>query len=141
MDAVTEVKIRLYDGDKFIDDCIIDPSSESGPLTITTGFDIKKVEANQIGTYLITPNETTGLVEISFTMDDANIKSFKILTDDGKALGSDTAIEITKSLTYISVINDSLSELTIEFYDEAESLLYTARFDTANAAVLKKEEE
>ena len=141
MDAVNEVKIRLYDGDKFVDDCIIDPSSESGPLTITTGFDIKKVEANQIGTYLVTPNETTGLVEISFTMDDSNIKSFKILTDDGKALGSDTAIEITKSLTYISVINDSLSELTIEFYDEAESLLYTARFDTANAAVLKKEEE
>ncbi len=141
-DTVSEAKIRIYNGEEFIDDCIIDPTVESGPLTITTGYDIKRRDPNQIGTYEITVNETTGLVEIKFKMDEdkEDIKSFKVLTQEGKALGGDKAIEIDKSLKYISIVKQSLDDLKIEFYDSGESVLYKARFDTANGAVLKEDD-
>ncbi|WP_034443092.1 TolC family protein [Butyrivibrio sp. AE2032] len=141
-DTVSEAKIRIYNGEEFIDDCIIDPTVESGPLTITTGYDIKRRDPNQIGTYEITVNETTGLVEIKFKMDEdkEDIKSFKVLTQEGKALGGDKVIEIDKSLKYISIVKQSLDDLKIEFYDSGESVLYKARFDTANGAVLKEDD-
>ena len=141
VDAVTEAKIRLYDGDKFVDDCIIDPSEESGPLTITSGYEIKKIEPNQLGSYTKDLNENLGLVELKFQMTDDNIKSFKVLTEDGKALGGDKSIEIDKPLKYIELLSSSLDQLSIEFYDGAGGLLYEARFDTANGAVLKKDED
>ena len=140
-DNVTQAKIRLYNGDSFVDDCVIDPSKESGPLTITSKFEVKRNEPDQLGTYEVNVNDTTGIVEISFTVDDSDIKSFKVLTEDGKPLGGDTVTDISKPLKYISVIQQSLSELTVEFYDESESLLYKARLNEANAAVIKKEDE
>ncbi|MBQ7614651.1 MAG: TolC family protein [Butyrivibrio sp.] len=141
VDGVNEVKIRLYDGEKFIDDCIIDPSDESGPLTITTGFEIKKNEGNKIGTYEKTVSDTTGILEIKFKMDKSDIKSFKVLTDDGKALGSDTPIDIGKSFKHLSEIGQSLGELKLEFYDGNGDVLYKGRFDVANGLVLKEDEE
>ncbi len=140
VDNVTDAKIRLYNGETFVDDCVIDPSAESGPLNITSGFEIKRQEPDQIGTYEINVNDTTGIVEISFTMDDADIKKFKVLTEDGKALGGDTSVDIDKPLKYISIIQQSISELTVEFYDEQENLLYKARLNESSAAVMKKED-
>ncbi len=141
VDSVTSVKIRLYNGEEFVDDCVIDPQVESGPLEITTGYDIKRRDPNQIGTYEIVTNDTTGIVEISFKMDSEDIKKFKVLTREGKALGGDIQIEIDKPLKYITLIKQSLDDLEIEFYDASGGLANKARFDTANGVVLKKDEE
>lgn len=140
-EAVTEVKIRLYNGDEFVDDCIIDPSEESGPLTITSGYDIKRNEGQQIGTFVVNTDEGTGLLEVQFTMDNQDIKSFKILTDDGKGVGGEEKNDITKPLKYISVIRQSLDELKIEFYDQGGSVLEKGRFDQSNGLVLREDEE
>ena len=142
-DSVDEAKIRLYNGDEFIDDCAIDPSVESGPLTITSGFDIKRKDPNQIGTYEMVVSDTTGLVEVTFTMEEEKdrIKTFKVLTEDGKALGGDTATDITKPLKYITLLKQSLDDLKIEFYDDAGSVVFKARFDAVNGVVLKDEDE
>ncbi|WP_029322102.1 TolC family protein [Butyrivibrio sp. AE3004] len=141
VDNVSQAKIRLYNGDTFVDDCIIDPSTESGPLTITSGFDIKKVESDQLGTYEVNISETTGIVELSFKMIDSDIKSFKVLTEDGKPLGGDTPVDIKKSLKYISIIQESLSDLTIEFYDAGGALINKGRLVEASSTVIKKEDE
>ncbi len=139
-DNVSEAKIRLYNGETFVDDCKIDPSAESGPLKITSGFEVKRKEPDQIGTYEVNVNDTTGIVEISFTMDDADIKKFKVLSADGKPLGGDSPVDINKPLKYITVIQQSLSDLTVEFYDEQDNILYKGRLNEASAAVMKKEE-
>ena len=136
-DGVDEVKIRLYNGDEFVDDCIIDPSVESGPLTITAGYDIKKAESDELGTYIIQSNDTTGLVELKFDLADKNVAKFKVLTAEGKVLGGDKLTDITKPLVYIPLLQDSLDELKVEFYDSGEGLLYTGRFDSANGKVRK----
>jgi hypothetical protein len=142
-DTVTEAIIRVYNGDEFVHDVTIDPTVESGPLPIRTGFEIKRDLPGQIGTYLIERNETTGLVELSFEMNSeaSDVTSFKVKTEDGKVLGKDEATDIENSLKYVELLTQSLDELIIEFYDESESLVETARFDTANGAVIRKEEE
>lgn len=139
-DGVDEVKIRLYDGDTFVDDCIIDPSEESGPLNITKGFVVKKEEDPEIGTFTIDSNEITGIVELKFEVKDENIRKFKILTDEGKAVGGDDQIEIEKPLKYISVITQSMDELKVEFYGEDGSLIVRGRLDDANGVVRREEE-
>ncbi len=141
VDGVTEVIIRLYNGDEFVDDCKIDPSEESGPLTITSGYEIKRKDPNQVGVYQMVTNDTTGIVELSFKMDKDDAKTFKVLTKEGKALGTDTPIDINQPLKYISIIKQSLDDLNVEFYDSSGGLLYKTRFDTANGVVLKEDEE
>ena len=141
VNSVTEVKIRLYNGDKFVDDCIIDPTKESGPLNITSGYEIKKVDPRQIGTYTKDIDEKLGLVELKFTMDDNKIKSFKLLTEDGQALGGDENTPIDQPFKYIELLSGSLDQLTCEFYDEGGAVLYKARFDTAGGSVIKKDED
>ena len=142
-DAVEEAKIRLYDGETFIDDVVIDPTVESGPLPVRTGYDINRDLPGQIGTYKIEQNETTGLLSLSFTMntEGQNCKSFKVKSEDGKTLGKDEAISIDKPLVYIELLRTSLEDLTVEFYDEGGALLETARFDTNHAAVIRKDVE
>ncbi len=143
-DAIDEMKIRVYNGDEFVDDVIIeDASVETGPLPINTGFDIKRDLPGQVGTFKIAQNETTGLMSLSIELNSElpEVKSYKVLNDEGKALGNDEPIEIEKPLIYVELINKSLDNLTIEFYDEAGDLVETARFDQANSAVIREEEE
>lgn len=138
-DGIDEAKIRFYNGDKFIDDVVIDPSVESGELKITTGFEIKKQEVAEIGTYEVVNNETTGMVELKFTMKDEKIKSFKVLTEDDKPIGSDKPIEIDKPLKYISVLVQSLSELKVEFYGEGEKLIDKGRLIETTGVVTRED--
>lgn len=142
-DAVEDCKIRLYNGEEFVDDAEIDPSVESGPLKIRKGYDIKREAPGQIGTYEITQNETTGLVELKFTMNNegSECKKFKVKNLEGKTLGKDEMTEIDKGLVYIELLMGSVDDLTVEFYGDDDSLVETARLDSANSAVLRKEEE
>ncbi len=139
VDGVDEVTIRLYDAGKFVDDCKIDPSEESGPLKITTGFEIKKEGIPVIGTYEIVTNDTTGLVELTFDMKDEAIKSFKVITDEGKGLGGEDMIDITKPLKYISVLTQSLSELKVEFYSEDGNLIVKGRLVESSGTVERED--
>ena len=138
-DSVSEAKIRLYSGDDFVDDCMIDPSVESGPLTITTGYDIKKIEPDRIGTYELIVNDT-GIMEITFKMDSSDIKKYKVLTEDGIVIGTSEETSIEKAFKHINAIRSSLGELKLEFYGESGEILYKARFDTVNSLILKEDE-
>ena len=138
-EGIDVAKIRLYDGDKFIDDCVIDPSETSGPLNITTKYDIKKEQIPEIGTFEIVLNDTTGIVELKFNMKDESIKSFKVLTADGKALGSDENIPIDKPLKYIALIKQSVSDLKVEFYGEDGSLKEKGRLIESSGVVSRED--
>ena len=142
-DTINEALIRLYNDDEFIDDVVIDPSVESGPLPVNTGYEIKRDLPGQIGTFAIEQNETTGLQSLTITLNNEvpEGKSFKVLSDEGKALGKDEPIDIDKPLVYVELLSGSLDDLTVEIYDESGEVVETARFDQANSAVLRKEEE
>ncbi len=141
-DMVSEAIIRLYNGDEFVDDVAIDPTVESGPLIVRSGYEIKRDLPGQIGTFLIERNMTTGLVELTFTMNTeaATVTKYKVKNEEGKTLGKDEFTDIDKPLKYVELLNQSLDDLTVEFYDDSEALVETARFDSANSAVLRKED-
>ncbi len=138
-DAVDEAKIRLYDRVKFIDDCVIDSSQTSGELKITTGFEIKKEELADIGTYELVTSETTGLVELKFTMKNDKIKSFKVLTQDGQALGGDQKTEIDKAFKYVSILSQSISDIRVEFYGEDGKVIEKGRLIESSGVVTREE--
>lgn len=140
VDGVKEAKVRLYNGEEFVDDCKIDPSVESGELPITT-YNVKKNEGTRIGTYTASVNNTTGILEVKFTMESQDIKKFTVKTEDGTIVGDAKNLDIAKPFKHISQVQKSLEDLKIEFLDESGAVLYKARFDVANSAILKEDEE
>ncbi len=134
------VKIRLYNDTEFVDDCIIDSSVESGPLDITTGYDINKDKDNILGTYEIDLNDTTKLIDLKINAEDEAVKSFVIKTKEGMTVGGNKKTDIASTLRHLDIVQQSLEELQIELYDENEELLYTGRFDTLNGLIRKLEE-
>lgn len=136
------VFLRFYDGNDFIDDVEIDADTYSGPLNIVKDYVVSSTEVKDVGTYNLMKNDTTGLYKIDFTMNDGeSVAYYKVKDIKGDYLVNDSLKKIDTSFSYLSAINGSLGTLQIEFYDEAENLLYTAHFDTKLLKIIKNEGE
>ncbi len=142
VDDVKEVKIRLYNGDEFVDDCIIDPDVFNGPLDIVKSYTAPTVEDNEIGTYTMDSNAVTGIVTIKLEADeDEEIAYYLIKNQDGKYLVGDTMIAIEEGFKYLSIVQTNIEDLIIEFYGRSSDLKYTGYFDTVNEKLMKNPEE
>ncbi len=141
LDDVSQVSIRFYKDDTFVDACEIDPSVLSGELEITTGYDVTHSENRQIGTYTCTQNEVTGMVELALSPEPVeNIAFYRIRTDvEGSWLGSADYMSIATPFRYLSVIGQELGSLVIEFYDADQNLLYHGSFEAGGSALLRPE--
>ncbi|MCR5486530.1 MAG: TolC family protein [Lachnospiraceae bacterium] len=141
-DNVDAAKIRLYNGENFVDDVVIDPDSESGPLNITTAMNIRKKETGEVGSYVTTLNDVTGFMSLKFTfLEEEGITSYRILAEDGTALKSSTPIEATKEFVYLPIMGADLEKLTVECYGDDAALKYACRLKTSAQSVVKKETE
>ncbi|MCR4892618.1 MAG: hypothetical protein K5989_10625 [Lachnospiraceae bacterium] len=139
---VDDVKIRLYDGDTFIDDCKIDPNEESGVLHITTAMEIRKDETGEVGSYTTEFNDVTGFLSLTITpLETEEIGFFRLLLEDGTPLLSKDPLEVEKKFTYLGLMASDLEKLTIEFYDKDKALKYTGYFDTSNQTLKKQVQE
>ena len=139
-DKSAEVKIRLYDGTDFVDDCVIDPSVESDKLEITTGYDIDKKTGDVLGSFTVEMIETIDMIDLKVEPNDEAVKSFIVKLKDGTNVNGDEKIDTDKALRYPTLLVQSLDELTIELYDKSGNVLYTGRFDNINGLILKTEE-
>ncbi len=137
-DKIDQVKIRLYNGSEFVDDCVIDPNEETGTLNITTAMNINKDETGVIGTYASVFSDVTGLLTLTFTpLESEGIKYYRVLASDGTPMGDGKIREINRSFTHLGLVGGDLSELKLEFYDESQSLKYTGYLDPANGKMRK----
>lgn len=137
-EKISQVKIRLYNGDEFVDDCVIDPDQESGVLNITTALNIDKDETGVIGTYASSLSDVTGLLTLTFTpLESEGIKYYRVLASDGTPLGDGKIRAIDQGFTHLGLVSGDLSKLKIEFYDESKSLKYTGYLDPANGKMRK----
>ena len=138
VDNVSEVKLRFYNGDEFVDDCVIDPDTYSGPLEIVKSYTIKKTENLEAGTYSTQTNQVTGMVTITLSPDSGEgIAYYLIKNTDGKALVSSTLIPIGTDFKYLSLVQGRMDDLVIEFYGEDSKLKYTGYFDTRTMKLMK----
>ncbi|MBR5578961.1 MAG: hypothetical protein IKW28_08210 [Lachnospiraceae bacterium] len=137
---VEEVKIRFYSDDEFIDDCLINPENNSGPLKIIQQYKSNSKTGAIVGSYSYTNNNITGLITLNLETEPIeNIGYYRILNKNGKPLGQKEKLPIKQGLQYLGLLAGSLEELEIEFYDKEENLLYKGYFDTVNSK-LKKED-
>ncbi len=140
-DNVTEVKIRLYNGEEFVDDCKIDPGEETGILNITTARNINKDETGIVGTYEVNISDVTGLATLKITPEKSEeIEGYRVLTKDGTPMGTGDVLPITKGFTHLSLMSTDLSDLSLEMYGEGSALKYKAHFDVANGKIRKNDE-
>ena len=138
-DNTEKVWIRLYNGDEFIDDCVIDPNEEKGTLNIVTALTVNKQETGVIGSYLTTVSDVTGIMSITFTpLESEGIKYYRVLTESGKALGRSEKTEISEAFRHLGLVSSDLDTLTIEFYGQSGMLLYTGYMDTKTNQLKKR---
>ena len=141
-DSITTAKLRFYNEDEFVDDCEIDPDSYSGPLSIVSSYQVVAGEQNEIGTYTALTNMTTGMLELKLNLEgDSEVQFYRLISSDGSPLSTGKLLEISKKFQYLPLLTDSLDQVTVEFYDSEEKLLYTGRFDTTNQKIMKEPKE
>lgn len=137
---VEEVKLRFYSDDEFIDDCLINPESNSGSLSIVQEYRVNKTQDMTIGTYEYTRNNITGMITLTIKPESAeNIGFYRILNGEGRTLGAGEKIPVKKGFVYLGLLAGSLEELELELYDEEENLLYKGYFDTVNSKIKKED--
>jgi hypothetical protein len=140
-DKIGEAKIRLYNGDEFVDDCVIDPSEESGVLNVNTAMEIKKDETGVVGSYTTSISDVTGLMTLNLSpLESEGIKYYRVLAEDGSAMGDGKVRAIDRRFTHLGLVSGDLSKLKIECYDDSKSLKYTAYLDPANGKIRKNTE-
>lgn len=140
-DSVSEVKLRFYDGDTFVDDCVIDPDIYSGPFQIVKGYTTVSSESLEIGTYTSQTGSVTEMVTITLKPDASEeIAYYLVKNEDGKYLVTSTPIPINTSFKYLPLMQGSMEQLTIEFYGEDSKLKYTGYFETGNLKLMKNPE-
>ena len=140
-DKIDQVKIRLYNGEEFVDDCIIDPDEESGTLSVTTALEINKEETGVIGTYTSSVSDVTGLLTLNLTpLKSEGIKYYRVLASDGTPMGDGKIRDVSRGFTHLGLVAGDLGELKIEFYDESKSLKYTGYLDPASGGIKKSDE-
>ena len=136
---IGQVRIRLYSGEEFVDDCVIDPNDENGVLSIVTAMSLNKEETGIVGSFLTRISETTGMASITFTpLESEGIAYYRVLTETGKTLGSRERANIHEEFRHLGLVSADLDKLSIEFYDTSEKLLYIAYMDTGSGKLKKR---
>ncbi len=141
--SIEKVTIRLYNEGEFVDECEIDPRSTSGELEITVGYQVTHAQDHAIGSYEVEVNDTTGMLEIKILPNNEEGIAYYLIRSDavGSYLYSNEHISVQSPFKYLSVIQNELETLTIEFYDENKNMLYTGKFSTSGLKITKNAEQ
>ncbi len=124
--------VRLYNGDKPICDCDIDPGQYSNALKVVTDYKVVSIPDSTVGTYIVEASDSGNFSTLTLTVDEGSEIAAYRLKLDGSYINGEEIIDIKKSLKYLGAISESLDDIEIEFYNESESMLYTGYFDTTN---------
>ena len=137
-----KVVLRLYQGDTFMDDCVIDPAEYEGPLSVAGSYGRKEEEDLTVAKYQVQAQEN-GMMSIAITpvrpAGEEAPAYYSLENQEGKQLFGGSLIPMEQPFTYLSLLNGSLEELKVRFYDGNQGELYQAEFDPDSLS-LKKEE-
>ena len=141
VDEVGEAKLRFYNNDQFVDDCVIDPEVYSGPLSIVKEYQVREQDDAQIGTYTVESRSETGMVSIVLSPDlSEEIAYYRIRNQEGNYLLGDALLPIGTQFRHLSLVQGSLEDLVIEFFGMDSELRYTGYFETGGQKLMKDQE-
>lgn len=137
-----KVIVRLYEDDRFIADCEINPQEYQGRLDLPiikkdmTSETSKKV----LGDYTYTLNKKTGMTKITFKMNDSLGIAYYAITDlEGQFVYSGEPIEINKSMSYLSLLIKDLESVRIILYGSNREKIAIGRFEVKSKQIIMEE--
>lgn len=137
-----KVILRLYEDDRFIADCEINPQEYQGRLDLPI---IKKDTTSEtskrgLGDYTYTLNKKTGMTEITFKMNDSLGIAYYAITDlEGQFVYSGEPIEINKSMSYLSLLIKDLESVRIILYGSNREKIATGGFEVKSKQIIMEE--
>ena len=138
-ESIDKAFIRFYNDTEFVDDCEIDPSQQSGELQIVTNYTATGGSSDkELGEYSLTVNAATGIATVELSpQKDREIAYYRISTSDGVYLTGDSYYSIEKGFRYLSLLEDGIADLNIEFYDASKNKIFEGYFETAGNKLME----
>lgn len=144
LDGTEHVFLRFYENETFLTDCEINPQQYQGELNISSSKKEEKEKKVILGNYTYTLNKKLSLVTFSVFINESelfqpeDVTGFRLLAKNQTPVFSEEIIPIDQSLTYLSILSTDFSELTMELYNAADTLLSTAKLDTQTKELYKE---
>ncbi len=144
LDGTEHVFLRFYENETFLTDCEINPQQYQGELNISSSKKEEKEKKVILGNYTYTLNKKLSLVTFSVFINESelfqpeDVTGFRLLAKNQTPVFSEEIIPIDQSLTYLSILSTDFSELTVELYGAADTLLSTAKLDTQTKELYKE---
>ena len=141
LDNVDEFCIRVYSGEEFIDECVIDTQVYQAELKIITGYTVKEeFTKTSIGTYDVQVLESTSMSEISFQLKaEEGVEYYTLTNNDGKNILTDKPRRVTETFEYLYFIALKMENVVIKCYDKDQQYLYDAYFDPLDFSIYRKD--
>lgn len=138
-ESIDKALIRFYNDTEFVDDCEIDPSQQSGELQIVTNYTATGGSSDkELGEYSLTVNAATGIATVELSpQKDREIAYYRISTSDGVYLTGDSYYSIEKGFRYLSLLENGIADLNIEFYDASKNKIFEGYFETAGNKLME----
>ena len=142
-ESIDKAFIRFYNDTEFVDDCEIDPSQQSGELQIVSQYAaVGGSSDRELGEYALTVNAATGIATVELSpRQDREITYYRISTSDGVYLTGDSYYSTEKNFRYLSLLENGIANLEIEFYDASKNKIYEGHFETAGNKLMENSTE
>lgn len=142
-ESIDKAFIRFYNDTEFVDDCEIDPSQQSGELQIVSQYAaVGGSSDRELGEYALTVNAATGIATVELSpRQDREITYYRISTSDGVYLTGDSYYSTEKNFRYLSLLENGIANLKIEFYDASKNKIYEGHFETAGNKLMENSTE
>lgn len=134
----SELTVRLFNGDEYVDECVIDTSIPTDILPIR-GKSAPAPEPRVLGSYTITTEQRTGAStsELTLTIADGFDAAYYRISFDGQGLYSGVFTPTGTPFMYLTLLAASIETVRMELYDGGQSLICTARFDPLNQSIVE----
>lgn len=130
--------VRLYNGDRFVDECEIDTSVAMDVLPLTGAAAPVPAEPDRrLGTYRIragSANRSEFSIELNTGVE---AKYYALRTESGAMIAGGEPVPVDESLSYLSLLAPDLGKVTLVLYDSGKQELYTARLDTSLLRIIR----
>lgn len=125
LQSLDEAKLVFYNGDTFVDACVIDTTLAQGPISLVTTVEVEEEESAEVlATYSLETNSVTGITQLSLETTSVLDSSYYAVYDTtGQLLGGQEFIGIKESFVYLNLVKSNFGDLEIYFYDSNQELI------------------
>ena len=128
----SELTIRLYNGDTYVDECTVDASVPRDVLDIQRQETETETE-RVIGSYMVTTTMEGGVSvsELKLIINAVENASTYTLTYGDQGIYTTDKRPVTESFAYLTLLIASLEDVTLKLYNNGGEELMDVRFDTS----------